>query len=85
MKNPRNCLGSAGCNLTYSPEQPSKITTRWRHQTVIKEREIKVDNFRGGEKMIRNLYIVGHYILEISIFFSSEHVRIIVLLLIGQA
>ena len=25
--------------------QLSNITTRWRHQTVIKEREIKVNNF----------------------------------------
>ena len=37
-KNPRKSLGSAGSNLTYLPHgTKSKITTRWRHQTVIKE------------------------------------------------
>ena len=46
MKNPRKSLGLAGGNRTYFPymEQKSKITTRWRLQTVIKDSEIKVDN-----------------------------------------
>ena len=45
MKNPQKSLESAG-NLTYFSQGIKKeITTCWRHQTVLKEREIKVDYF----------------------------------------
>ena len=46
MTNPRKSWGPAGGNLTYYPHgTKSNITTLWRHQTVVKEREIKVNNF----------------------------------------
>ena len=45
MKNPRKSSGSAGGNLTYYLHgKKTRITTRWRLQTIIKEREMKVDN-----------------------------------------
>ena len=53
MKNPREYLDSAGGNLTEFPHGTikSNITTRWRHQTVIKKREIKVDNLYQKAEM----------------------------------
>ena len=45
MINPRKYLDSAVVIYNFPMGQISNITTLCRHQTVIKEREIKVDNF----------------------------------------